>query len=87
MVRWTRNQKILVATFIVLLGGNISFISLGYLNYKEIQENQIIIVQQVDEIKGKVGNFEKLITEGIYLSNSSNPDIHFNGSGICIGGC
>ncbi|MEK6983193.1 MAG: hypothetical protein AABX33_01355 [Nanoarchaeota archaeon] len=46
----------------------------------------VSIVQQVDQISGKIGKFDRLVTTGIWMNNSTYPTIYYNGSGVTIGG-
>lgn len=85
MGKWTRNQKILLIGVLISLVVSVGSWIFSYLNYIALSEKQTVIIQQIDELRAKIGNFDKLITKGIWFSNSTYPSIYYNGSGILIG--
>ena len=63
--KWTRNQKILLfGVIIALIGLAVNF----YFQYKT-SDQQILINQDLNEIKGKIGEFDQLISDDIFVNN------------------
>ena len=80
-----KNQKILLAGVVISLFGILVSSVFNYLNYSKLSQKQIQIIRQVEEIKGEIGNFNKIYTSQIYSNNSTMPTIFRNGSITIIG--
>jgi len=77
MSKWTRNQKILIATLVVMV-----IFDTIYLYIISQQQEEINI--NLNEIKADIGDFEKIITSGIYFDNLTYPSIQYNDSHLRI---
>lgn len=78
--KWTISDKILLGTLIITILG-LCFNS--YFTFKTSNQ-QIVINQDLDEIKGKIAIFDKLDT-GLITLNNTNFGMMYNGSGMLLG--
>ena len=63
--KWTRNQKILLSGVIIAILG---LAANSYFLYKTSGQ-QILINQDLNEIKGKIGEFDQLISNDLFVNN------------------
>lgn len=86
MNKWTRNQKLLLLGLVIV----VIFNSIQVFQMSERQGNINI---DLDEIKGKIGEFEVLTAQNAILTNITfanngsitDAKIWYNGSGLIIG--
>ena len=71
MTEWTKNQ------IMMLIGLLFSFIALilssaNLYYYIKLSHEQTIVIQQVDEIQSKIGNFEKIFVSNIHFKTNNS---------------
>jgi flagellar basal body-associated protein FliL len=78
--KWTRNQKILLWTFIVGIIVTILLAVVGfvfqYFQIQAVKDQQVIIKAEYDAIKSRIGEFEE-----IRISNIGNVQCNLSANG------
>ncbi len=83
--KWSKNQVMtLIGLVVAIIAVILSGFNLYY--YVKLEGEQIIIKEYVDEVNSKTGKFEKLITSSLWINNSKEPYLYFNGSHVIISG-